>query len=118
MAMWAWTAAPSSAQQIVFSHGWPLSGDDWDAQTLFFGRHGYRVVVNEMNTYSDDLTAQLVPIGATGLMSAKLLKKATLKVYPGLPHAMATTHPDRINADLLKFVKSYPNLERTLHVSE
>jgi pimeloyl-ACP methyl ester carboxylesterase len=33
-----------SGQPIVFSHGWPLSSDDWDNQLLFFGQHGYRVV--------------------------------------------------------------------------
>jgi non-heme chloroperoxidase len=49
---------------------------------------------------------QIVPIGAAGLMSAKILKKATLKVYPGFPHGMATTHADQINADLLSFFKS------------
>jgi hypothetical protein len=32
-----------SGQPIVFSHGWPLSADDWDAQMLFFLNHGYRV---------------------------------------------------------------------------
>ena len=37
-------------------------------------------------------------------MSAKILKNATLKVYPGFPHGMATTNPDQINADLLAFV--------------
>jgi non-heme chloroperoxidase len=45
-----------------------------------------------------------VPIGAAGLMSAKILKKATLKVYPGFPHGMPTTNTDQINADLLAFV--------------
>ena len=33
-----------SGQPIVFSHGWPLSADDWDAQMLFFLHHGYRVI--------------------------------------------------------------------------
>jgi non-heme chloroperoxidase len=254
-----------AGQPIVFSHGWPLSADDWDAQMLFFGQQGYRVIAhdrrghgrstqtwdgNEMDTYSDDLAAlfealdlnnaimvghstgggevarylgrhgtkrvakavligavpplmlkteknpgglpitvfdgiragvasdrsqfykdltlpfygynrpgakisegirdrwwlqgmlggikphydcikafsetdftedlkkidipvlvmhgdddQIVPIGAAGLMSAKILKKATLKVYPGFPHGMATTNPGQINADLLAFVK-------------
>ena len=254
-----------SGQPIVFSHGWPLSGDDWDAQMLFFGQHGYRVIAhdrrghgrssqtwdgNEMDTYSDDLAAlfdaldlknaimvghstgggevarylgrhgtkrvskavligavpplmlkteknpgglpitvfngiragvagdrsqfykdltlpfygynrpgakisegirdhwwlqgmlggvkphydcikafsetdftedlkkidipvlvmhgdddQIVPIGASALMSSKILKQATLKVYPGFPHGMATTHPDVINTDLLSFFK-------------
>jgi non-heme chloroperoxidase len=252
-------------QPIVFSHGWPLSADDWDAQMLFFGLHGYRVIAhdrrghgrstqtwegNEMNTYADDLAAltekldlkkaihvghstgggevaryigrhgtkrvamavligavpplmlkteknpgglpisvfdgiragvagdrsqfykdltlpfygynrpgakisegvrehwwlqgmlggvkphydcikafsetdftedlkkfdvptlilhgdddQIVPIGAAGLMSAKIVKNAKLKVYPGFPHGMCTTHADQINADLLAFFK-------------
>jgi non-heme chloroperoxidase len=48
---------------------------------------------------------QIVPIGASGLLSAKLLKNATLKVYPGFPHGMATTHADVINADLLAFIR-------------
>jgi non-heme chloroperoxidase len=255
-----------TGQPIVFSHGWPLSADDWDTQMLFFGQHGYRVIAhdrrghgrsgqtwdgNEMDTYSDDLAAlfeeldlkntimvghstgggevahylgrhtakrvakavlisavpplmvkteknpgglpisvfdglragvaanrpqfykditlpfygynrpgakisegirehwwlqgmmggikahydcikafsetdftddlkkieipvlvmhgdddQIVPIGAAGLMSAKILKKATLKVYPGFPHGMPTTNADQINTDLLAFIKS------------
>ena len=49
---------------------------------------------------------QIVPIGASALMSAKILKKATLKVYPGFPHGMPTTNADQINADLLAFFKS------------
>src|SRR5277367_2552971 len=59
-----------SGQPIVFSHGWPLSADDWDAQMLFFGQHDFRVIAhdrrghgrstqtwdgNEMDTYADDL---------------------------------------------------------------
>jgi non-heme chloroperoxidase len=254
-----------AGQPIVFSHGWPLSADDWDAQMLFFGQHGFRVIAhdrrghgrssqtwdgNEMDTYSDDLAAlfetldlkdaimighstgggevarylgrhgtkrvakavlmsavpplmlkteknagglprsvfdglragvagdrsqfykditlpfygfnrkgakisegirehwwlqgmmggvkphydcikafsetdftedlkkidipvlvmhgdddQIVPIGAAGLQSAKILKNATLKVYPGLPHGMAATHTEKINADLLAFCR-------------
>jgi len=48
---------------------------------------------------------QIVPIGAAGLMSAKILKNATLKVYPGFPHGMPTTNADQINADLLAFLQ-------------
>jgi non-heme chloroperoxidase len=36
-----------SGQPIVFSHGWPLSADDWDAQLLFFFQHGYRVIAHD-----------------------------------------------------------------------
>ena len=252
-------------QPVVFSHGWPLTADDWDAQMMFFGTRGYRVIAhdrrghgrstqtwdgNEMDTYADDLAAltekldlknaihvghstgggevaryigrygtkrvamavlisavpplmlktdknpaglpisvfdglraqflanradfyreitlpfygynrpgakisegirerwwlqgmlggvkphydcikafsetdftedlkkfdvptlilhgdddQIVPIGAAGLMSARIVKNATLKVYPGFPHGMPTTHADQINTDLLAFIK-------------
>jgi non-heme chloroperoxidase len=65
---------PRNGQPIVFSHGWPLSSDAWDAQMLFFGRKGYRVIAhdrrghgrssqpwdgNDMNQYADDL-AELI----------------------------------------------------------
>lgn len=255
-----------TGQPIVFSHGWPLTADDWDTQMLFFGQHGFRVIAhdrrghgrssqtwdgNEMNTYADDLAAlfesldlkdaimvghstgggevarylgrhgtnrvakaallgavpplmlktdknpgglpisafdeiragvtsnraqfykditlpfygynrqgasisegirehwwlqgmmggikshfdcvkafsetdftedlknidipvlilhgdddQIVPIGASALESAKLIKNSTLKIYPGFPHGMVTTHPEVINADLLAFFRS------------
>jgi non-heme chloroperoxidase len=49
---------------------------------------------------------QIVPIADSGLLSAKILRNATLKTYPGFPHGMATTHGETINADLLSFVKS------------
>jgi non-heme chloroperoxidase len=252
-----------SGQPIVFSHGWPLTADDWDGQMLFFGQRGYRVIAadrrghgrstqtwdgNDMDTYADDLAVltekldlkdaihvghstgggevaryigrhgskrvgmavlissvpplmvktnknpagtpisvfdglraalaanrpqfyqditlpfygynrpgakisegirehwwlqgmmggmkahydcikafsetdftedlkkfdvptlilhgdddQIVPIAAAALMSAKIVKNATLKVYPGFPHGMPTTNADEINADLLTF---------------
>ena len=254
-----------TGQPIVFSHGWPLTADDWDGQMMFFGQRGYRVIAhdrrghgrstqtwdgNDMDTYADDLAVltekldlknaihvghstgggevaryigrhgskrvaaavlisavpplmvkteknpgglplsvfdglrsaylenrpqfykditlpfygynrpgakisegnrekwwlqgmmggtkagydcikafsetdftedlkkidvptlvqhgeddQIVPIGAAGLMSAKIVKGATLKVYPGFPHGMPTTHADQINADLLEFIQ-------------
>ena len=61
-----------SGQPIVFSHGWPLSADDWDAQMLFFLKHGFRVIAHDrrghgrstqvahghdMDHYADDLAA-------------------------------------------------------------
>ncbi len=49
---------------------------------------------------------QIVPIGNSALLSAKLVKGAKLKVYPGLGHGMCTTHKDLINADLLAFIKA------------
>jgi len=49
---------------------------------------------------------QIVPIGASALQSAKLIKNNSLKVYQGLPHGMCTVHADVINQDLLEFIKS------------
>ena len=61
-----------SGQPVVFSHGWPLSADDWDTQMLFFLSHGYRVIAHDrrghgrssqtgdghdMDHYADDLAA-------------------------------------------------------------
>lgn len=49
---------------------------------------------------------QIVPIGASALLSSKLVKGATLKVYKGAPHGMCTTLKDQVNEDLLAFIKS------------
>ncbi len=49
---------------------------------------------------------QIVPIVASALRSSKLIKNATLKVYPGAPHGLFSTHKDQFNADLLAFLKS------------
>jgi non-heme chloroperoxidase len=49
---------------------------------------------------------QIVPIEDSARLAVKLLKKGTLKTYPGLPHGMAATHADVINADILDFIKS------------
>ena len=49
---------------------------------------------------------QIVPISASALRSSKLVKKATLKVYPGGPHGLADTHKDELNADLLDFLRA------------
>jgi len=48
---------------------------------------------------------QIVPIGASAMLSSKLIPGATLKVFPGLPHGMCTTHKELINPDLLAFFK-------------
>ena len=51
---------------------------------------------------------QIVPIGASALLSSKIVKDATLKVYPGAPHGLAqtTAWKDEFNTDLLNFIKS------------
>jgi non-heme chloroperoxidase len=49
---------------------------------------------------------QIVPITASALKTVKLVKNATLKVYPGAPHGMCTTLADKVNADLLAFLEA------------
>ncbi len=49
---------------------------------------------------------QIVPIGASALLSSKLIKDASLLIYKGAPHGLCSTHKDRANADLLSFIKT------------
>ena len=49
---------------------------------------------------------QIVPYADAGVLSAKLLKHGSLKIYPGYPHGMLTVHADVINPDLLEFIRS------------
>lgn len=49
---------------------------------------------------------QIVPIGNAGLLSAKIVPDATLKIYEGAPHGLTATHQGRLNADLLAFARS------------
>lgn len=49
---------------------------------------------------------QIVPIGASALLSSKIIKNATLKIYPGAPHGICSTHKDQINEDLLAFIRA------------
>src|ERR1700740_169187 len=70
-----------TGQPIVFSHGWPLSGDDWDGQMLYFSQRGYRVVAhdrrghgrsrftsggNDMDHYADALAALVEALALRG----------------------------------------------------
>jgi non-heme chloroperoxidase len=205
-----------SGQPIVFSHGWPLSADDWDAQLMFFLNRGFRVIAHDrrhgesrvakavlissvppimvktaanpgglpkevfdglqgqvaanraqfyhdlpagpfygfnragakvyegviqnwwrqgmmggIKAHYDGIVAfsqtdftpdlkkmsvptlvmhgdddQIVPYADAGVLTAKIVKNATLKIYKGFPHGMPTTHAETINADLLAFIKS------------
>ena len=60
---------------------------------------------------------QIVPIEVSALRSSKIVKGATLKVYPGLPHGMCSTHKDQINADLLDFVREETRAAATARTS-
>jgi non-heme chloroperoxidase len=72
-----------NGQPILFSHGWPLAGDAWDAQMLFFGQSGYRVIAhdrrghgqsdhpwngNNIDQYADDLAELIEQLDLTDLV--------------------------------------------------
>ena len=95
-------------------HNWWRQGMMGGAKAHFDG-----IAAFSETDFSDDLKAidvptlvmhgdddQVVPIAASAPLSAKLLEKATLKVYEGFPHGMCTTHADVIDRDLLEFIRS------------
>jgi non-heme chloroperoxidase len=65
-----------------------------------------KIDVPTLIVHGDD--DQIVPIGASAMLSSKIVKDATLKVYPGAPHGLAqtTAHKDIFNTDLLTFIKT------------
>ena len=62
-----------------------------------------RIDVPTLVIHGDD--DQIVPIKASALRSSRLIPEATLKVYEGAPHGLCATHKDRVNADLLAFIR-------------
>jgi non-heme chloroperoxidase len=62
-----------------------------------------KIDVPTLIVHGDD--DQIVPIGAAAMASAKLVKNSRLLIYPGAPHGLPTTHKDKLNADLLAFLK-------------
>jgi non-heme chloroperoxidase len=83
-------------------------------QMVFLGSKGYHIKAFSETDFTEDLKKidvptlimhgdddQIVPIGASAMLSAKLIKGVTLKVYPGLSHGMCTNNKDLINTDLL-----------------
>ena len=107
-----------SGQPIVFSHGWPLSADDWDAQMLFFLAHGYRVIAHDrrghgrstqigrghdMDHYADDLTVvtnhldlkDAIHVGhSTGGAIAQILAIEHAKRFASVVLSATWTKPD------------------------
>ena len=63
-----------------------------------------RVDVPTLVVHGDD--DQIVPIGASAMLSSRIVPDATLKAYPGAPHGLPQTHQDKFNADLLAFIQS------------
>jgi non-heme chloroperoxidase len=62
-----------------------------------------RIDVPTLVVHGDD--DQIVPISDSALLTAKLVKGATLKIYPGASHGLCSTHKDQLNADLLAFLR-------------
>jgi non-heme chloroperoxidase len=95
--------------------------DAFWAQGMAGGIHGQYACIKEFSEvdYTEDLKKidvptlimhgdddQIVPIDDAGRLSAKIVKDAKLKVYPGAPHGMCVTHATQINADLLAFLSA------------
>lgn len=95
--------------------------DNWWRQGMMGGAKAHYDCIKAFSEtdFTDDLKAvdipvlimhgeddQIVPIADSAHLAIKLVKKGVLKTYPGLPHGMATTHPEVINKDLLAFFKA------------
>ena len=95
--------------------------DNWWRQGMMGAANAHYECIKAFSEtdFTDDLRAievpvlimhgdddQIVPIADSALLAIKLLRKGELKVYPGLPHGMCTTHPEIINPDLLAFIKA------------
>jgi non-heme chloroperoxidase len=63
-----------------------------------------RIDVPTLIMHGDD--DQIVPIGASAMLSSRIVKGSTLIVYPGAPHGLCSTHKDKVNADLLAFLQT------------
>ncbi len=94
--------------------------DNWWRQGMMGGAKAHYDCIKAFSEtdFTDDLKAievptlvmhgdddQIVPYADSAPLSAKLLRKGTLKTYKGLPHGMCTTHPEIINPDLLAFIR-------------
>ena len=103
---------PGATPQEGVIRNWWRQGMMGGAKAHFDG-----IVAFSQTDFTDDLKAidipvlvqhgdddQIVPYADSGPLSAKLLRKGTLKTYSGYPHGMITTHADTINADLLAFI--------------
>ena len=95
--------------------------DNWWRQGMMGAANAHYECIKAFSEtdFTDDLRAievpvlvmhgdddQIVPIDDSARLSAPLLRNGTLKIYPGFPHGMCTTHAEVINADLLAFIRS------------
>jgi non-heme chloroperoxidase len=63
-----------------------------------------KVAVPTLIIHGDD--DQIVPIGASALLTSKIIKGAILRIYPGAPHGLCSTHKEPVNAELLEFLQA------------
>ncbi|HVZ98813.1 MAG TPA: alpha/beta hydrolase [Caulobacterales bacterium] len=100
---------------------YPAVVDNWVRQGMMGGAKAHYDCIKAFSEtdFTEDLKAidvpvhfmhgdddQIVPIADAAPLAVKLVKNGTIKIYPGLPHGMATTHADIVNADLLDVIKS------------
>ena len=94
---WFWTQGMLAGHKNAYDCIAAFSTTDFTEDLLKFD-------VPTLVVHGDD--DQIVPIETSGIASAKLVKGAKLLVYPGAPHGLTDTHKDRLNADLLAFIRA------------
>ncbi|HEU6442182.1 MAG TPA: alpha/beta hydrolase, partial [Microvirga sp.] len=93
---WFWAAGMQAGHKATYDCIKAFSETDFTEDLKKFD-------VPTLIIHGDD--DQIVPIDAAGRSSAKLVKGATLKEYPGAPHGITDTNKEQLNADLLAFIK-------------
>ncbi|WEK08035.1 MAG: alpha/beta hydrolase [Candidatus Pseudomonas colombiensis] len=94
---WFWTQGMLAGHKNAYDCIAAFSTTDFTEDLLKFD-------VPTLVVHGDD--DQIVPIETSGIASAKLVKGAKLLVYPGAPHGLTDTHKERLNADLLAFIRA------------
>src|SRR5213593_2843922 len=87
-------------QPVVFSHGWPLSADDWDTQMLFFLRHGYRVIAHDRRGHGRSTQTgggHGIPAGGERLVNAAWTYEAPYAAESAIREYLAF-YSDRVDA--------------------
>eukprot|EP01035_Chromulina_nebulosa_P007302 gene7302-9850_t len=87
-------------------------GSDWSER--WWRAEDCGSVTPVMILHGDD--DQIVPIADSAMLSSKIIKQATLKVYPGAPHGLFATHKKQFNEDLLNFIRAVTGLVERQHL--
>jgi non-heme chloroperoxidase len=102
------SAVLQSLRKIIASPPDPLEHEAYDCIKTFsetdFTEDLKKFDVPTLIIHGDD--DQIVPIGASAILSTKLVKNATLKIYPGGSHSLGDTSKEQLNADLLAFIRA------------